>query len=138
MTGREGAEGAAEGLLGPLEYAVMQALWQEAPANVGAVRDRINDARAHGDELAYTTVMTVLSRLHEKGVAERVKVGRGYDYAPRFSEEALVEHLGRQEITGLLDRYGDVALAQFAAVLRDADPKLLARLDDIAASDHDA
>lgn len=110
----------------------MEALWGGAPANVATVLGRINLGRPSDEQLAYTTVMTVLARLHDKGILDRVKAGRGYDYAPRFSEAALVEHLSRQEVGELVDRYGVVALTQFADALRQADPKLLARLSAIA------
>lgn len=122
----------AQGLLGPLEYAAMSALWQQAPASVSAVLERINATRRGGDQLAYTTVMTVLARLHDKGLLDRVKAGRSYDYTPRFSEPALVDHLGRQQVDELVDRFGPVAFAQFAAALRDRDPELLARLRSLA------
>lgn len=125
----------AEGLLGHLEYEVMTALWASAPSNVPTVLSRINEQRAPDPPLAYTTVMTVLARLHEKGVLARVHRGRGYDYTPRFDEAALVQHLSRQEVDELLDRYGDVALAQFAAEVERADPKLLSRLRKLARSD---
>ena len=128
----------AEGLLGHLEYEVMQALWAEAPANVPAVLARINDDRDPDEQLAYTTVMTVLARLHEKGVLDRERRGRGYDYTPRFDEPALVEHLSGQEVRHLLDRYGDVALAQFAAAVEQADPKLLRRLRKLTTRRDDA
>jgi predicted transcriptional regulator len=118
----------AEGLLGHLEYEVMRALWAEAPANVPAVLTRINRDRDHDKQLAYTTVMTVLARLHEKALLDRERRGRGYDYSPRFDEPGLVEHLSGQEVRDLLDRYGDVALAQFAAVVEQADPTLRRRL----------
>lgn len=128
MTRKRGKAVSAQALLGSLEYAALMALWEGAPANVGAVRERINRDRDPGAQLAYTTVMTVLSRLHDKGLAERTKVGRSYDYTPSFSEAGLVDHLGRQEVDELVGRYGVVALAQFADVLRDADPHLLARV----------
>lgn len=128
MAKRRGKAVSARALLGPLEYAALEALWEGAPANVGAVRKRINRDRGPDGQLAYTTVMTVLSRLHDKGLAERTKVGRSYDYTPSFSEAGLVDHLGRQEVDELVGRYGVVALAQFADVLRDADPQLLARV----------
>ena len=128
----------AEGLLGHLEYEVMRALWAQAPANVPAVLARINHDRDPARQLAYTTVMTVLARLHEKGVLDREHRGRGYDYIPRFDEPALVEHLGGREVRDLLDRYGEVALAQFAAVVDQADPKLLRRLRDLEARRDDA
>lgn len=126
----------AKGLLGPLEYEVMQALWKRAPANVPDVLDRVNERRA-GDPLAYTTVMTVLARLHEKGLLERVKAGRGYDYTPLFDESGLVEHLGRQEVAGLVARYGNVAIAQFAETLQGSDPELLRRLVGLAQEQSD-
>jgi len=123
----------AEGLIGHLEYEVMRVLWDEAPANVPAVLARINHDRARDRKLAYTTVMTVLARLHEKGVLDRERRGRGYDYLPRFDEPALVEHLSGQEVLDLLDRYGEVALAQFAQAVEQADPKLRRRLEDLEA-----
>lgn len=122
----------ARKLLGSLEYAVLGALWQDAPASVGEVRRRVNLGRAGADELAYTTVMTVLGRLFDKELLTRAKVGRGYAYAPRFTEDELVAHLGQQEVAGLVDRFGDIALAQFAAALGEADPDTLRALLDLA------
>lgn len=116
----------ARRLVGPLEYEVLQVLWLSAPANVGDVQRRLNAGRE--DNLAYTTVMTVLTRLNDKHLVERAKRGRGYDYAPRFTETELVAHLGRQEIDGLLDRFGPVAVSQFAAALQDSDPTLVRQL----------
>lgn len=127
----------AAGLLGPLEYEVMQALWRGAPASVKTVLDRINDGRPKPERLAYTTVMTVLGRLHEKGLLDRVKQGRGYDYTPRFDEPQLIDHLGQQEVAELLDRYGIVALTQFAAALEHADPETLRRIRSLVEGDTD-
>lgn len=128
----------AKGFLGHLEYEVMQALWDEAPANVPAVLAQINHNRDPAGQLAYTTVMTVLARLHDKGLLERERRGRGYDYTPLFDEPALVQHLSGQEVRDLLDRYGEVALAQFAAVVEQADPQLLHRLRDLETGRDDA
>ncbi len=125
----------ARRLVGPLEYAVLQALWHSSPASVGDVQERVNAGR--DDELAYTTVMTVLTRLHDKGLLERVKQGRGYDYTPRFTEAELVEHLGRLEVDGLLERFGPVAVSQFAEALRDTDPVLLRQLVELAGQEPD-
>jgi predicted transcriptional regulator len=135
--GRRRTASSAKGLLGPLEYEVMRALWKKAPASVSAVLDRIN-ARRTVEPLAYTTVMTVLARLHEKGLLERVKAGRGYDYTPRFDEPELVAHLSRQEVAGLVSRYGEVAIAQFAETLQGADPDLLRRLVALAEEEPNA
>lgn len=128
----------AEGLLGPLEHQAMRALWASAPANVNDVLTRINRSRPAESHLAYTTVMTVLVRLTEKGLLDRRKVGRGYAYTPAFTEPELVDHLSRRDIADLVDRYGAVALTQFAAALQEADPALLARIAALAEGDEDA
>lgn len=129
------SEARAAGLLGPLEYTVMQALWAASPASVPTVLEAVNEQRPSDESLAYTTVMTVLSRLYDKGLAVRDRRGRGYEYTPRFSEAGLVAHLSERDVQGLLDRYGEVALAQFAAAVDRADERLVARLRD--AVEHD-
>lgn len=126
-----------KGLVGSLEYEVLAALWKRSPGTVNDVLDRLNARRESRDQLAYTTVMTVLSRLHEKQFLERVKDGRGYVYTPRYSEPELVEHLGQREVEHLLERYGPVALAQFAAALEAADPDLLRRAGRLASGTSD-
>lgn len=128
-------EARARGLLGPLEYAVMRALWDASPVAVPAVLEVVNGQRPEDEELAYTTVMTVLSRLYDKGLVVRERRGRAYEYSPRFSEAGLVAHLSEREVQGLLERYGEVALAQFAAAVDRADERLVARLRDAAEGD---
>lgn len=125
----------AQRLLGPLEYEVMRSLWASAPASVSQVQESLNETRADEDGLAYTTVMTVLARLTDKELLDRTKVGRGYEYSPRYDEAALVEHLGGLAVAELVDRYGEVALAKFAAALEDADPALLRRLVELQGGD---
>lgn len=70
---------------GELEGEVLAALWAAdgplVPADVQA---------AVGGDLAYTTVTTILVRLHDKGVIEREKVGRAYAYRPVVAETDIV------------------------------------------------
>lgn len=122
----------AEGLLGPLEYEVLQEVWSEAPVSVRDVLETLNAQRDDTAGLAYTTVMTVLARLHDKGLLAREKVGRSYEYTPLFTEAELVAHLSHQEVAALVDRFGAVALAEFAAALEEADPDLLRRAGQLA------
>jgi predicted transcriptional regulator len=125
----------AEQLVGPLEYACLKVIWRRGSASVGQVLTELNTGRDRQDELAYTTVMTVLVRLHEKGVLRREKEGRGYVYHPVLSESGLVEQLGRQEIDELLFRYGGVAVAQFALAVRELSPSHLAQLRTLIAKE---
>ncbi len=64
--------------LGPLEMQVLGLLEGHEPLSVSALQERL--LRSHND-LAYTTVMTVLSRLHEKGLVTRKRDGKRYLYA---------------------------------------------------------
>ncbi|WP_081788673.1 BlaI/MecI/CopY family transcriptional regulator [Candidatus Blastococcus massiliensis] len=72
--------------LGKLEAAVMGVLWSAGGALT--VREVLEQLPAQRN-LAYTTVMTVLSNLHRKGMVERRPVGRAYSYLPAQSREAV-------------------------------------------------
>ena len=74
---------------GQLEKAIMDVIWsQERPLVVREVRERLHYPRP----VAYTTVMTVLTILHGKGVLRREKHGRAWRYWP---VEAREEHDAR-------------------------------------------
>lgn len=111
------------GDFGPLEAEVMEALWGAGGrATVRAVVDSLNRNRT--DPLAYTTVMTVMSRLAEKEVLRRHRAGRGYLY------EATAPDAAGLAVHDVIRTYGDVALAHFVDVAR-ADPALLRRLQNM-------
>src|SRR5262245_11972836 len=64
--------------LTPLELDIMKAVWRLSPATVKEVQDAIHPWRP----LAYTTVMTMMVRLHAKGFLRRALRARTYYYAP--------------------------------------------------------
>ena len=64
---------ARNGSLGDLEQAVMEVLWADDTAGGLTVREVLD--RMARRQLAYTTVMTVLSRLETKGVTTRERDG---------------------------------------------------------------
>ena len=77
--------------LGPLEMEVLGLLDPSEPLAVAAIQAKL---AGRGHELAYTTVMTVLVRLHKKGLAARTRDGNRYLYtaarrAPGVSEGIL-------------------------------------------------
>lgn len=120
----------AEQLVGPLEYAILDSLWRRGSGTVAEVLEDVNGVQ--DPPLAYTTVMTVLSRLHEKGLVLREQQGRGYRYAPTHTEQELVERLAKRDVDRMVDTYGELALAHFAERLDQADPELLDRLRRLA------
>jgi BlaI family transcriptional regulator, penicillinase repressor len=116
--------------LGPLEQRVMAHLWHVGPATVGEVRDALNSAAQR--QLAYTTVMTILVRLGEKGYVNRTRERRQFRYAAAFAEDALGAEIGRRELRRLIERHGADTLAGFAADLAGPDADLAARLRALA------
>ena len=112
--------------LGDLERAVMRALWSDtASLTVRDVQARVQRRPA----LAYTTLLTVLDRLHGKGFVLREKQGRAFRYRPRLSE---AEWLGERAAQVLASESGDdrAVLAAFVASADRASPALL---DDLSA-----
>ncbi len=116
--------------LGPLETAVMERLWKRRQATVRDVVDDLSRTRS----LAYTTVMTIMTRLHTKGLLTRDRDGKTYVYRPAFSREEHRAKLSRDLVRGLVNEFGDVALAQFTAELDSVDSAHRAALRRIAAA----
>ena len=107
------------GVLGPLEQRVMARLWRSGPQAVSEVVEALNGSSER--QLAYTTVMTILVRLHEKGLVTRQKDGRHYIYTAAVDESSLAAELGRRELNRLLARYGAASVAGFATELGEGD-----------------
>jgi predicted transcriptional regulator len=110
--------------LGELETAIMAVIWPREQATVRDVLDALRRSPAPG----YTTVATVMNRLVEKGLMRRERDGRLDAYRPVYGRAEFERRAAAAAVRGLVAAYGDVALAQFAAALEDADPDLLARL----------
>ena len=120
-------------VLGPLERRIMAHVWRSGPSTVAETRDALNEASSQ--QLAYTTVMTILVRLHEKGYLTRTREGRHFCYAAAFDEASLPAAAGRRELRRLIERHGAETLAGFAADLTGADSELTAGLRELANSE---
>lgn len=106
-----------------MEAEVMEIVWsQREPVGVRAVLERLNEGRRPA--LAYTTVMTVMSRLADKEILRRELNGRGYMY------EAVVPDAAAIAVRGVVRDFGEAAVAQFVDEAR-ADPKLRRRLEQL-------
>ncbi len=108
---------AEEKFLGPLEAAVMDRLWKRRSATV---RDIVEDL-GRSRQLAYTTVMTIMTRLHAKGLLERTRDGKTYVYRPTFTREERRARLSRDLARDLVAEFGDAALVAFSAELDTVD-----------------
>jgi predicted transcriptional regulator len=101
-----------------LENEVLAALWAASePMTPAQVQELL------GSGLAYTTVMTILTRLHEKGAVTRERSGRAYAYAAVLDQAGIAA----AQMRALLDRGSDRAavLAQFVDGLSSDDERAL-------------
>jgi len=106
---------------GELESAVLAVLQAAgSPLSPGEVRLRL------GDDLAYTTVVTILSRLRGKGVLDRRKAGRAFVYAPVADEPGLAARRMSQVLDAEPDR--EAVLTRFVSGLSGQDEELLRRM----------
>jgi predicted transcriptional regulator len=108
---------------GELEAAVLATLRSAQGAlTAGEVRARL------GAPLSYSTVVTILSRLHAKGILDRESHGRAFAYHPAFDESGLAAHRMRQ----VLDEGGNrrQVLARFVSDLSVEDEQVLRSLLD--------
>ena len=106
---------------GALETEVLALLWSAAePLSPADVQEKL------ADDLAYTTVVTILTRLHDKGVASREKHGRSFRYRAVEDEAGLAARKMTKVLEGEPDR-GNV-LARFVTQLSESDEQLLRAL----------
>ncbi|MBI3114935.1 MAG: BlaI/MecI/CopY family transcriptional regulator [Candidatus Kerfeldbacteria bacterium] len=110
--------------LGELEQAIMDVLWQHGSATVRVVLGVLGRKR----RIAYTTVMTVMGRLVDKGVLTRKADGASYTYRPTQPRQRFFERASRQAVDELLNSYGAVAVSAFLDKLEVTDPALVKKL----------
>jgi len=120
----------AVGSLGPLEGRIMREAWSGRWGSRFVVRD----VAALFPELAYTTVMTTMRRLADKGllVAEAIVGQKAYNYEVVGSPAEYLATASRQEVAEVVARYGDAALVAFAASLVGLTPEHRRRLDELS------
>ncbi|MFE5730661.1 BlaI/MecI/CopY family transcriptional regulator [Streptomyces sp. NPDC056528] len=125
MTDHRGAGGAAPRRRGQgeLETQVLAAL-RAAPGPVAAawVQERL------GGDLAYTTVVTILTRLHVKGAVTRERSGRSFKWTAVADEAGLAALRMRRVLDSEADR--EAVLASFVSTLSPGDERLLRALLD--------
>ncbi|HEY2436763.1 MAG TPA: BlaI/MecI/CopY family transcriptional regulator, partial [Solirubrobacteraceae bacterium] len=92
-----------------LESEVMEELWVQDEASVRDVMEALNKRTRNKRE--YTTYMTIMARLHKKGVLDRRREGKTDFYAPRLNRNDYMAQRAAAEVEQLVDQYGDVALS---------------------------
>jgi predicted transcriptional regulator len=109
-----------------LEATIMNVVWSRrlVAFSVGDVLAVLEKER----DIAYTTVMTTVARLHEKGLLMRERDGRRYLYSPKLTREDFLESTARAVLEGAVD--GHRAMAMLAEKVSEASR---AELDELEA-----
>ena len=113
-----------------LELQIMQVIWRLGPSNVSQVQEGLEQ------ELAYTTVQTMLNILEKKGKLRRKLRGRSYEYSAAVSEAKASGHAVRD----LVDRMFGGSSEELVMSLiksRQIDPERIAELSKKLSAHYD-
>ncbi len=114
-------------VLGDLEADIMEIVWRKKEATVREVHEELNQQR----DAAYTTVMTVMSRLTDKGILRKEKSGSAFLYFPVLSKKAFKKSTVNKVLSGLFEDFTSPAINQFVDFLDSEDPNNIEELSKI-------
>jgi predicted transcriptional regulator len=104
----------------------MEEMWGRDEATVRNVQVALN---ARGEKTrAYTTLLTVMTRLDGKGLLVRRREGRVDVYSVALSRDEYLAARAEASVEALVEDFGDLALAHFARHISGLDPQRLETL----------
>jgi predicted transcriptional regulator len=114
-----------------LESEVMEDVWaRDGEVAVREVMESLN--RRTKKPRAYTTYMTILGRLHEKGLVTRQREGKTDFYSPAYTREEYADLRAQAGVDSLVEQYGDAAFSHFARQIARLDPERRRALQRLA------
>lgn len=117
--------------LSELERQVMERVWDgDRDVTVRQVVDQVN--RESEQTRAYTTLMTIMSRLEAKGMLRKLKRSRSDLYSPAIGRQEYLEARARIEVDALVGEYGEIARALFMREIEVSDPQAIENLRRMA------
>ncbi len=114
-------------VLGSLELEVMDFMWKTGQATVQQVTETISRKRPK----AYTTIMTVMVHLVDKGLLKRRKKGKKDRYKVVFGRQEFLKETAKSRLQNLVSDFGDIAIAQFLEQIDNIDSKRLQELRNL-------
>lgn len=114
-------------VLGDLEADVMKIVWKDQSVTVRDVYEKLRLEK----KLAYTTVMTIMTRLAEKGLLNKEPQGNAYIYSPTVSEADFAKMVVSEVLDGLLEEFAEPAISHMVDKLGAEDEEKLSQLEKI-------
>ncbi|MDQ5823468.1 MAG: BlaI/MecI/CopY family transcriptional regulator [Chloroflexota bacterium] len=101
-------------VLGPLEDDIMEVVWSQGSATVSAVHKALREKK----DIAYTTVMTTMSRLAKKHLLNQDTTSSSYVYTPTLSRGDFERYVVNGVVNGLFEDFGDEVIDYFLDAVR--------------------
>jgi predicted transcriptional regulator len=111
-------------VLGPLESDIMDVVWDAGEVTVRDVHRTLNERRP----IAYTTVMTTLGRLTDKGLLRRTEDQPAHRYSALVSREEYASSTVKSVVDWLVQHFPDPAVAYFVDKVEKEDEEVIERL----------
>ena len=105
-------------------------VWRQGEASVRDVMEELNKDAAK--QRAYTTYMTIMTRLARKHMLERRREGKTDFYRPVYTREQYADLRAQAEVDSIIDEFGDLALAHLARQMAQMDPQRRRALQRLA------
>ncbi|WP_248923930.1 BlaI/MecI/CopY family transcriptional regulator [Paenibacillus hamazuiensis] len=124
-TRRNNSQRGLERFFGPLEAKIMDILWAHSGLSIKDVQLKLEKEK----DLNYNTVMTVMTRLLDKGVLTKTVVGRTSLFTPVQSKEQFLEKQSKELSQSLMEDFGPLVVNHMIDALDGADPELIEKLE---------
>lgn len=111
-------------VLGPLEAEIMDVVWDIGDVTVRDVHAALSSQRP----IAYTTVMTTLGRLTDKGLLRRIEAQPAHHYSALVSRDQYATSTVKSVVDWLLGHFPDPAVAYFIDRVEEEDEDVIDRL----------
>ncbi len=113
-------------VLGPLEAEIMEAVWDQGDVTVRDVHGTLKQARP----IAYTTVMTTLGRLADKGFVRRAEEQPAHRYSALVTRDQYASSTVKSVVDWLVNHFPDPAVAYFVDRVEEEDEQVIERLQE--------
>jgi predicted transcriptional regulator len=104
--------------LTPRELEIIEILWKHGSGTVAEVRDQMSD------DLAYTTVLSLLRTMHQKGYVKHVAEGRAHRFIPRVRRDAVRRSAVSHLVDAIFGGSPELALTQLVSDRRMSNAEL--------------
>ncbi len=105
--------------IGELEQEIMEIFWLEGELPIREVVERLNQKK----KIAYTTILTIMNRLVDKGLLARKPAGVAYIYKPSVTRQKFLSYTAHRLFSTTVSTLGNEVVAHFVKEIEKLSPK---------------